>query len=170
MNFVSPYGDPKAVFLWCIVPICHLLAFALPKQLSDTMYSYPYVLKVNQKGWFNSNLAVMTSINIVRGGNDNTSWSSQGLSTEWTVNFEITPLYSQLTMPSTDHPFLFMKNDGLIDYLGNLCGFDLKANNLDVKIKLLTSFIQNRFTGIPNDIQRWCSDKVSDSVSKIFNM
>ena len=112
----------------------------------------------------------MTSINIVRGGNDNTSWSSQGLSTEWTVNFEITPLYSQLTMPSTDHPFLFMKNDGLIDYLGNLCGFDLKANNLDVKIKLLTSFIQNKFTGIPNDIQRWCSDKVSDSVSKIFNM
>ena len=170
MNFVSPYGDPKAVFLWCIVPICHLLAFALPKQLSDTMYSYPYVLKVNQKGWFNSNLAVMTSINIVRGGNDNTSWSSQGLSTEWTVNFEITPLYSQLTMPSTDHPFLFMKNDGLIDYLGNLCGFDLKANNLDVKIKLLTSFIQNRFTGIPNDIQRWTSDKVSNAVSKIFNM
>ena len=58
----------------------------------------------------------------------------------------------------------------MIDYLGNLCGFDLKANNLDVKIKLLTSFIQNKFTGIPNDIQRWCSDKVSDSVSKIFNM
>lgn len=170
MTFVSPYGDPKAVFLWCVVPICHLLAFALPKQLSDTMYSYPYILKVNQKGWFNSNLAVMTSINIVRGGNDNTSWSSQGLSTEWTVNFEITPLYNQLTMPSTDHPFLFMKNDGLIDYLGNLCGFDLKANNLDVKLRLLTSFIKNRFTGIPNDIQRWSSDKVSNAVSKIFNM
>lgn len=170
MTFISPYGDPKSVFLWCVVPICHLLAFALPKQISDTMYSYPYILKVNQKGWFNSNLAVMSSINIVRGGSDNTSWSSQGLATEWTVNFEITPLYSQLTMPSTDHPFLFMKNDGLIDYLGNLCGFDLKANNLDVKIKLLTSFITNRFKGIPNDIQRWQSDKISNAVSKIFNM
>ena len=44
------------------------------------------------------------------------------------------------------------------------------ASGVDVKIKLLTSFIQNKFTGIPNDIQRWCSDKVSDSVSKIFNM
>ena len=57
-----------------------------------------------------------------------------------------------------------------IPFEGNLCGFDLKANNLDVKIKLLTSFIQNRFTGIPNDIQRWTSDKVSNAVSKIFHL
>ena len=170
LKFMSPYGNPKAVFLWCIVPVCHLLAFALPKQLSDSMYSYPYILKVYQKGWFNSNLAVMTSINITRGGNDDTSWSSAGLATEWTVNFEITPLYSQLTMPSTDHPLLFMRNDGLIDYLGNLCGFDLKANNLDVKVQLLTAFIENRFTGIPNDIQRWISDRLSDSVSKVFHL
>ena len=170
MTFISPYGNPKSVFLWCVVPVCHLLAFALPKQLSDSMYSYPYILKVNQKGWFNTNLAVMSSITITRGGSDNTSWSSEGLATEWTVNFDISPLYTQLTMPSTDHPFLFMKNDALIDYLGNLCGFDLKANNLDVKIKLLGNFIANRFTGIPNDIQRWQSDKVSDAVSKIFQM
>ena len=170
MRFISPYGNPKSVFLWCVVPVCHLLAFALPKQLSDSMYSYPYILKVNQKGWFNTNLAVMSSINISRGGSDSTSWTTEGLATEWTVNFDITPLYTQLTMPSTDHPFLFMKNDALIDYLGNLCGFDLKANNLDVKLKLLGNFIKNKFTGIPNDIQRWQSDKVSNAVSKIFQM
>lgn len=170
LTFMSPYGSPKSVFLWCIVPVCHLFAFALPKQLSDSMYSYPYILKVYQKGWFNSNLAVMSSINLVRGGNDSTSWSSTGLATEWTVNFEITPLYSQLTLPSTDHPLLFMRNDGLIDYLGNLCGFDLKANNLGTKVNLLASFIANRFTDIPNDIQRWVSDSISDSVSKVFHL
>lgn len=170
LTFMSPYGSPKSVFLWCIVPVCHLFAFALPKQLSDSMYSYPYILKVYQKGWFNSNLAVMSSINLVRGGNDGTSWSSTGLATEWTVNFEITPLYSQLTLPSTDHPLLFMRNDGLIDYLGNLCGFDLKANNLSTKVNLLASFIANRFTDIPNDIQRWVSDSISDSVSKVFHL
>ena len=112
----------------------------------------------------------MSSISLTRGGSDCTSWSSQGLATEWTVNFDITPLYSQLTMPSTDHPFLFLKNDGLVDYLGNLCGFDLKANNLDVKINILKSFIANRFTGIPNDIQRNISDKVSNMVSKVFHL
>ena len=134
------------------------------------MCSYPYLLKVYQRGWFNTKLGVMSSINISRGGSDNTSWSSEGLATEWNVTFDISPLYSQLTLPSTDHPFLFMKNDSLIDYLGNLCGFDLKANNLDVKRKLITSFIKNKFTGIPNDIQRWTSDKVSGVVSKVFNM
>lgn len=170
LKFVSPYGNPKAVFLWCIVPICHLYAFALPKQLSDSMYSYPYILKVYQKGWFNSNLAVMSSIDMTRGGADNTSWSSTGLATEWTVNFEISPLYSQLTLPSTDHPLLFLRNDGLVDFLGNMCGFDLKANNLDVKAQILKSFIANKFTDIPNDIQRWTSDTVSNVVSKLFQM
>lgn len=170
LTFISPYGNPKSVFLWCIVPICHLYALALPKQLSDSMYSYPYILKVFQKGWFNSDLCVMSSINLTRGGSDGTSWSSQGLATEWTVNFDITPLYSQLTLPSTDHPLLFIQNDGLIDFLGNICAFDLKANNVDVKINLLKSFLINRFTGIPNDVQRWVSDKVYDSVSKIFQM
>lgn len=170
LTFVSPYGNPKAVFLWCIVPICHLYAFALPKQLSDSMYSYPYILKVYQKGWFNSNLAVMSNISMTRGGSDGTSWSSEGLATEWTVNFDITPLYSQLTLPSTDHPLLFLRNDGLVDFLGNMCGFDLKANNLDVKAKILLSFIANKFNDIPGDIQRWSSDKVSNAVSSLFHM
>lgn len=170
LTFVSPYGSPLSVFLWCIVPICHLYAFALPKQLSDSMYSYPYILKVYQKGWFNSNLAVMSNISMTRGGSDGTSWSSAGLATEWTVNFDITPLYSQLTLPSTDHPLLFLRNDGLVDFLGNMCGFDLKANNLDVKINLLTAFIETKFTGIPNDILRWTSDKVSGAVSKVFQL
>lgn len=170
LTFISPYGNPKSVFLWCIVPICHLYAFALPKQLSDSMYSYPYILKVYQKGWFNSNLAVMSNISMTRGGSDGTSWSSEGLATEWTVNFDISPLYSQLTLPSTDHPLLFLRNDGLVDFLGNMCGFDLKSNNLDVKAKILSSFIDNNFNDIPSDIQRWTSDKVSNAVSKLFNM
>ena len=58
----------------------------------------------------------MSSISLTRGGSDGTSWSSQGLATEWTVNFDITPLYSQLTMPSTDHPFLFLKKFFLIKH------------------------------------------------------
>ena len=51
-----------------------------------------------------------------------------------------------------------------------MCGFDLKANNLDVKRRLIGNFITNKFTGIPNDIQRWSSDKVSNAVSKIFQL
>ena len=112
----------------------------------------------------------MSSINLTRGGNEGTSWSSRGLATEWTVNFEISPLYAQLTLPSTDHPLLFLKNDGIVDFLGNICGFDLKANNLDVKIEILKTFIANRFTGIPNDIQRWFSDKVYSIVDKVFHI
>lgn len=173
MKFISPYGNPKSVFLWCIVPVMHLLALALPKQLSDSMYTYPYVLKVNQSGWFNSNLAVMSSINITRGGSDDTSWTQEGLSTEWNVQFSISPLYEELTLTSTDHPFLFMKNEGLLDYIGNLCGIDLKANNLEVKKELLTGFIKKNLPIIGGDTiyhaQRWVSDKISNTIAKIFS-
>lgn len=167
LTFVSPYGDPLSIFLWCVVPIMHILALALPKQVSDNMYTFPHICRVCQKGWFNSNLAVVSGVQIRRGGNEDTSWTNQDLATEWNVTFEVVPLLEQLMVTSSDNPFLFIKNDSLVDYLGNLCGFDLKANNFSTKTQLFKSFVENRFTGIPNDVQRYISDGLADMVSKI---
>ena len=168
LTFISPYGSPYAIFLYCIVPIMHILAMALPKQVADNMYTFPFICRVCQKGWFNSNLACVGDVQINRGGQDNTSWTHEGLATEWNVSFSIIPLYEELMVTSTDNPFLFIKNEGLVDYLGNLCAFDLKANNLSDKIKIFTSFVQNKFTGIPNDAQRWISDMLAGKISGIF--
>ena len=51
-----------------------------------------------------------------------------------------------------------MKNDGLIDYLGNMCGFDLKANNLSTKIEIAKSLLGNYFTDIPTSTARGITD------------
>ena len=146
----------------------HILAMALPKQVADNMYTFPFICRVCQKGWFNSNLACVGDVQINRGGQDNTSWTHEGLATEWNVSFSIIPLYEELMVTSTDNPFLFIKNEGLVDYLGNLCAFDLKANNLSDKIKIFTSFVMNKFTGTPNDAQRWISDMLAGKISGIF--
>lgn len=170
VNFVSPYGDPLGVFLWCIVPVMHLMALALPKQVADNMYTFPFLCRVCQKGWFNSNLCVISDLQIQRGGGDDTSWTVDGLATDWTVSFSVVPLITSLMVTSTDNPFLFMKNDGLIDYLGNLCSFDLKANNLKEKEDLFLTFSTNKATDLlsGHGLQRWISDSLAGRLNDLF--
>jgi uncharacterized protein YraI len=163
LKFMSPYGRKLSVFLRCIVPAIHLLVFMLPKQLTGNMYTYPFICRVYQQGQFNSDLAVMTDLRLTRGGSDNTSWTVDGLSTEIDASFTITPLYSNLIVPSASDPLLLLNNTSLMEYIGNLCGVDLKLNNLNAKVEIAKSAIENKFTDIPTNLVRGISDK------KLFN-
>ena len=168
MKFVSPYGNKYSVFLKCIVPICHLLAMALPKQLSDNMYTFPFVVKCAQIGQFTVELGVISSLNITRGGGDDTSWSVDGLATEWEVQMEITPLVDDLMISSTKHPVLFCKNEGLLDYLSNFCGYDMISFNLGTKTDLAFSFIKNQVIDIPHSLEHRVSDKMMNLLGPFF--
>lgn len=170
LKFTSLYGDKLSIFLRCMVPIMHLLALALPKQLSQNMYTYPFIVRAFQKGLFNSDLAIITNMNITKGGPDNTSWTVHGIPTEYEVTFDITPLYSQLMVSSTAKPFLALQNTALVEYLGTLCGVDLKMNNLNAKIDIAKSAIQNKFTDIPANEFRGITDSLSNALSKIFQI
>lgn len=171
-DFISPYGDPLSIFLNCTVPAMHLMAFALPKQLSDNMYTYPFVCRVYQQGMFNSDLCIINNIELTRGGDDSSHWTIDGLSTSWNVTITVTPLYTNLMMTSSDHPFKFMKNEGLMEYLGNLCGLDLKVSQLSVKLELITAFMYTYFTDIPTSLGRKAGNMVYKFVApvlKFFN-
>lgn len=168
LTFMSPYGDKKSVFMYCMVPALHLLAFALPKQISDNMYTYPFIVRVYQQGWFNTDLAVISNIRLQRGGQDDTSWTEDGLATEWTVQFSVVPLYSELMVTSSDNPLLFMQNDGLLEYLGNLCGVDLKANNLGVKAELAVDMMLSRLRDIPTNFGRTTGEWAANKIRTLF--
>ena len=170
LKFVSPYGNKYSVFLKCLVPICHLLAMALPRQLSDNMYTYPFLVRCAQTGHFVVDLGIISSLTITRGGNDETSWTVDTLATEWDVQLEITPLVDELMITSTSNPVLMCKNEMLLDYLSNFCGFDMLAYNLDTKADMIGSFIRNWFTGIPHSIENKFSDFLYNTVNKFFNM
>ena len=169
-RFISPYGDRISVFLKCIIPICHILALALPRQLSDNMYTYPFVVNANQLGQFNVDLGVVTNLNITRGGMDNTSWTINSLPTEWEVSFDIVPLVDELMMTGTNHPVLFAKNNNLLSYLGNMCGFDLIANNMDTKMEITKAFITNKFKGYPRSIENRLVDRLYSRMSRFTGL
>ena len=143
MRFSSPYGNRYSIFMRCIVPICHLWALALPRQLSDNMYSYPFLIRANQVGCFHCDLGVITGLSIQRGGSDETAWTVDGLPTEYDVSFQIQPLVDDLMITGSNHPGLFCKNENLLDYLGTYCGFDLLANNMDTRLEMVAAFYRN---------------------------
>jgi len=170
MKFMSPYGDKYSVFLKCIVPICHLLAMALPKQQSDNMYTYPFLVKCIQPGSFNIELGIISSLTITKGGNDETSYTIDSIATEWEVQMEITPLVDELMMTNTTHPVLFCKNEALLGYLANFCGFDAYAFNLDTKAELAFSFIQGLWKDIPGRIENKINDSLFNLLNPFFTM
>jgi hypothetical protein len=163
LKFVSPYGDPLSVFLRCFVPYLHLLAFALPKQVSDNMYTYPFLVRAFQAGYCNFDLAAITNLRLTKGGMDNTFWTVESLPTELEVNFDITPLYTNLMSTSSKNPILFMQNTSLSEYLATMCGVDMKANNFSTKWKLAESAIYGKFLGPEINLARRLTD------SKLIN-
>lgn len=168
MKFMSLYGDKYSVFLRCIVPICHILAMSLPKQLSDNMYTFPFVIRGAQLGQTVIDLGIITSVNIRRGGSDNTSWTIDTLATEWEVDMEITPLVDELMITSTSNPVLFCKNEGLLDYLANFCGFDMLANNLNTKLEMMGAFIANVPLGWPRNLENHLNDALFNKINRFF--
>lgn len=170
LKFMSPYGDRYSVFMKCIVPICHLLAMALPKQLSDNMYTFPFLIRAAQLGLFNVDLGVISSLNITRGGNDDTSWTVDNMATEWDVQMEITPLVDELMVTGANHPVLFCKNEMLLDYLANYCGFDVLANQAETKVDLMLSFVRNSLIRWPHSLENKITDSMYNKLNSIFTL
>lgn len=171
LKFTSIYGDKRSIFKYVILPCLYLLAMATPLQMSSNMYTYPFLVRASNPGNFNSDLAFLQKLDLSRGGDDGTCWTADGLPTEIIARFDVVPLYSNLMVSSATTPFLFMKNTSLLEYLGNMCGVDLKLNNLDAKSDIAFSLIKNRVFDIPTNIARSVVDsKIVNEVRKFTSL
>lgn len=151
-RFVSPYGDPESIMEYCFIPLAHVMAFSMPRQESRNTFKPPLLVRGFSKGYFNTEMGVVSSLRINRGGPDNMSWTADGLPTEIEVTFDITPMYSNLYLSTTSNPTNFMYNDGLIEYLCTICGADMAADSISTKINLFASLGLDTVKDIPSSI------------------
>ena len=158
LKFSSIYGDKRSIFKYTILPALHLLVMATPKQLSANMYTYPYLVRCFQRGNLNCDLAFISSLDLTRGGESDTSWTVDGLPTEINARLTITPLYSNMMVTSSLHPSHYFQNDSLQEYLATLCGFDMKNNTLQTKVTLAKKLIERRIKDIPANTARAITD------------
>lgn len=168
LTFTTIYGNKLSRFLRCLVPICHLLAFQLPQQIADNMYSYPFLVRAHNPGVFSSDLAFMSNMSIRGVSNDGAGSNVDGVPTSYEVTFDITPLYNQMMSSSTNHPWMAVNNTSLIEYLGNMCGVDMKLNSLESKIKMALNMAHNKTLDIPTTVGRRATEGISSQLEKIF--
>lgn len=134
MKLRTPDGDNLSWFMNIAVPMMHLLAFVLPKQLGYNGIQSPFLVRAYYKGFFNVNMGIITSMNISRG--DKSKWNLQGLPLEVDVSFTIKDLYQSLSMSPSDDAVGLSKNVDEMDYLANLCGINVNKPDIMRAIEL----------------------------------
>lgn len=137
----SPDGDNFSWFMNIAVPLIHLLAFVLPRQLGYNGIQSPFLVRAYYKGFFNVNMGIITSMSISRG--EKCKWNLQGLPLDVDVNFSIKDLYQSLSMADSDNSMEMSKNVDQLDYLANLCGININKPDIMRQIDLSINNFKN---------------------------
>ena len=144
----TPDADPLSVYLNIFVPLCHILAFCLPRSAGKNVYVSPFLIRAYYKSMFNIDMGIVTSCSITKGNQG--SWTQDGLPTEVTVNLTIKDLYDVMSLAvfnnegnlesetvTTNNVDLVLANPGQIDYLANMCGINISEPNFGRYLKLM---------------------------------
>lgn len=141
IKLVSPYGSKEAIFLTILVPLFHILAFALPRQTTVNSYGSPFLIKAHIDKWFSCEMGMVDSLEITKD-----DWAANGFPTQITVSVSIKDLYSMLAMSKYDDPqnaYRFALNQSLIEYLSVLCGLEMKKSEWKKKFEMIRALNDN---------------------------
>ena len=144
----TPDADPLSVYLNIFVPLCHILAFCLPRSAGKNVYVSPFLIRAYYKSMFNIDMGIVTSCSITKGNQG--SWTQDGLPTEVTVNLTIKDLYDVMSLAvfnnegnlesktvTTNNVDLVLANPGQIDYLATMFGINISEPNFGRYLKLM---------------------------------
>lgn len=96
----SPYGNKMSRFQNLMIPLCMLLAGALPLATGKRSYTSPFLCEMYCKGRSQIRLGMIESISITR-GTGNLGWTKDGEPLGIDVSFSIVDMSSIMYMPVT---------------------------------------------------------------------
>jgi hypothetical protein len=137
IKLISPYGNPVSRFTSIYIPLCMLMAGALPLSTGHASYTSPLLCQIFDRGRIQIRLGLITSLQITR-GTSNLGFTSEGKPLAIDVNFSVADLSSIMHMPIAGNsnwissvtptwlggkPDMAMDEDNILsDYLGTLTG------------------------------------------------
>lgn len=166
VHLVSPYGDKESVYLHVIVPLMHLMALALPRQMTANAFGTPFLVKVSCKGWFNCDLGMVDSISIEKAQD---SYTVDGLATEIKVNLSIKDLYATQMITPSSRPGLFFENKGLINWLAITCGVNIAEPAMTEKWKaVFHALLESAVYDIPDNVYQPMIESLRNRIQPII--
>lgn len=159
----SPYGDPYSIFVHIFIPLAHLLALVLPRQITGQGYEGPFIVKAYCRGLFSCDLGMCTGISVQRTMD---SLTIDGLPTEVVVNLNLKDLYNTMliSMTNANQGILFGSNTGLIEYIYALSGVELYSTER-VWDRIFQTI--NSFTGLGVNAVATVTNTITDLIGKI---
>ena len=129
IKLVSPDNDDYSIYVNIIVPLLHLLGFALPRGTGPSAFVSPYLVRCAYKGMFNIDMGIISSMSITKGAE--CSWNHRGMPTSVNVSFTIKELYNIFALANNEAGnYKLAENSIMMDYIGNLCGININEPDL----------------------------------------
>lgn len=130
MTLKATYNTPMSRMLKIYIPICMILAAALPRSTGKQSYTSPYLVQIFDKGRNQIRLGMIESLSITAGSGANIGFDSRGVPLAFDVNFTVADLSSIMHMPVSSGDFLgtdmTLDEDNILsDYLAVLSSQDM---------------------------------------------
>lgn len=133
MQLVSPYGNVVSQMTNLYIPMCMLLAGALPLSTGKQSYTSPFILELFDKGRCQTRLGMIDSLSITR-GTGNLGFNKSGHAMAIDISFSVVDMSSIMHMPiakgfteSGDSDGIFDDETVFSDYMNVLASLDLKS-------------------------------------------
>jgi len=94
----SPYGNPISQMINLYIPLCMLLAGALPLSTGKQSYTSPFLCELYDKGRCQVRLGMIDSLSITR-GTGNLGFNTDGHAMGIDISFSVVDMSSIMTMP-----------------------------------------------------------------------
>ena len=161
-----PYGDQKTVYLETWVPLMHLMALCLPKQLGDNPNALgsPFLVKCFCKGVFSCQMGMVTSMVVDKTENVN----ANNLPARIKVTLYLRDLYDEFAISPSNKPFQIFNNVSMLEFLSVTAGLNLANNNVIQRLGLLNLLVRGKYKDIPGNAYLNFMDNVRDVTRKIF--
>jgi hypothetical protein len=101
IHLTSPYGNPISQMLNMYIPLCMLLAGALPLSTGKQSYTSPFILELYDQGRCQTRLGMIDSLQVTR-GTGNLGFNNEGHAMGIDVTFSVVDLSSIMHMPISE--------------------------------------------------------------------
>lgn len=100
ISLVSPYGNTVSQMTNIIVPICMILAAALPKAAGKQSYTWPFLVELYDPGRAQTRMGIIESVSVRRGVT-NLAFNKENSFMSAEISFSVLDLSSIVSMPVT---------------------------------------------------------------------